>query len=109
MLEAMASGCLLVAGDTAPVHEMLEPRRDGLSVAPLDSAATAAALLDALGDKTTKGMRIAARERVQSRLSRIQGQLQMEGLLKTKPRVPTEGSPAPARIASIRSWELLHG
>ncbi len=108
MLEAMATGCLLVAGNTAPVREMLDPGREGISVVPLDSAVTASALLHALGDKAAQGMRIAARERTQSRLSRAQGQLQMEYLLKSKLLPTIDGSVTPMGIWSIRSWELLH-
>ena len=107
-LEAMANGCLLVAGDTAPVREVLEPGREGLSVAPLNSPATAETLLHALCDQAPKGMRDAAREQVRNRLSRAQGRLQIEWTIQNKLLAVSEVPQALAQIASSQSKEPMH-
>jgi glycosyltransferase involved in cell wall biosynthesis len=51
-LEAMATGCLLVAGDTAPVREVLQTGRNGLEVTSLSAAAAADRLQGLLGHRT---------------------------------------------------------
>jgi glycosyltransferase involved in cell wall biosynthesis len=48
LLDAMSTGCLIVASDTAPVREFLEDRVTGLLVPPHDPGALAARIETAL-------------------------------------------------------------
>ncbi|MET1076444.1 MAG: glycosyltransferase family 4 protein [Pseudomonas sp.] len=48
LLEAMASGCLILGSDTAPLREVIEPGQNGLLVEFFDSAALVDTLLQAL-------------------------------------------------------------
>lgn len=64
MLEAMASGCQLVAGDTAPVREVAS-ERSAILVKPLDPDATAEGVLRALEERHEPSRRIEARAVVQ--------------------------------------------
>ncbi len=65
VLEAMAAGTPIVATGVAGIPEMIEDGRDGLLVAPGDPDATAAAVLDLLGDRErASAMAGSARRRV---------------------------------------------
>jgi glycosyltransferase involved in cell wall biosynthesis len=48
LLDAMSTGCLIVASDTAPVREFMTDGRTGLFVPPHDPAALAARIGQAL-------------------------------------------------------------
>jgi glycosyltransferase involved in cell wall biosynthesis len=48
LMEAMSTGCLIVASDTAPVREVIEHGRNGLLVDFFDQQALAATVADAL-------------------------------------------------------------
>jgi glycosyltransferase involved in cell wall biosynthesis len=73
-LEAMATGCLMVAGDTAPVREVLSDGRSGRLVSTTSSSPAAAALLEALNSppSSSQPLRIKARNNAQM-LSRERG------------------------------------
>lgn len=71
MLEAMASGCQLVAGDTAPVREVAT-ERSAILVKPLDPTATAEGVLCALEERYETSRRIEARAAV-SRFDAVDG------------------------------------
>lgn len=65
LIDAMSTGCLLVASDTAPVREFLEDRVTGLLVPPHDVAALAARIGTALDDKAgLEALRLRARAKV---------------------------------------------
>lgn len=69
LIDAMSTGCLLVASDTAPVREFLEDRVSGLLVPPNDVAALVARLETALdGGPGLDALRIRARARVTGEL-----------------------------------------
>ena len=59
LLEAMASGCMPVAGDLEPLREWITPGENGLLVDPCDPQALARAVITALDDAA---LRQAARE-----------------------------------------------
>ncbi|MDZ4262555.1 MAG: glycosyltransferase, partial [Pseudomonadota bacterium] len=60
LLEAMASGCLIIGSDTAPVREVIQHRHNGLLVDFFDSGKMAEAVLTAL-DSPEQGRGIRAR------------------------------------------------
>ncbi len=103
-LEAMASGASLVAGDTAPVREVVQHGRNGLLVAPLTARAVATQLLHTLTEPEAarcRGQR--AQQDVAHRHSRRAGLRALTAMLKVttttrssgvSPRAPT--SPATA-------------
>ena len=64
VLEAMATGCQLVAGDTAPVREVAS-EQTAILVPPLDPDATAQGILQALEERRDPARRLAARAAVQ--------------------------------------------
>lgn len=68
LLEAMATGCLVVASDTAPVREVIEDGVNGLWVDFFDSTALAERIEAALDDRErAAGLRQQARETVLER------------------------------------------
>jgi glycosyltransferase involved in cell wall biosynthesis len=69
LIDAMSTGCLLVASDTAPVREFLEDRVSGLLVPPNDVPALVARLETALdGGPGLDALRVRARARVTGEL-----------------------------------------
>jgi len=96
LLDAMACGCLLVASDTAPVHEFLEDGVTGLLVPPHEPAALAARIETALdGGDVLRRMRERAR-------AKIVGGFDAQRVIWPKKRAWLEaavspGAPAPAR------------
>jgi glycosyltransferase involved in cell wall biosynthesis len=65
LLDAMATGCLIVASDTEPVREFMTEGRTGLLVPPQDPAALAARIEEALdGGPGLARMRARARARI---------------------------------------------
>ena len=68
MMEAMSTGCLLVASDTPPVRELLTDRQNGLLVDFFDIAAIAARVEEALTQQAElSGVRAAARQTIVDR------------------------------------------
>lgn len=66
LLEAMASGCLIIGSDTAPLHEVIQHDQNGLLVDFFDSDKIAEMVLAALGSpEKVRGIR----ERAQSSAS----------------------------------------
>ncbi|MEG3166462.1 glycosyltransferase family 4 protein [Sphingomonas sp. PB2P19] len=51
-VEAMASGCVMIASDTAPVVEFIDPGHNGLLVPIYDPAAIADCVVATLGDRS---------------------------------------------------------
>ncbi len=79
MLEAMASGCLVIGSATAPVKEVIEHGRNGILVDFFDPAALAEAVCDALAfPERYRALRAAATETVRQKYSLRQG---LEGYL----------------------------
>lgn len=67
-LEAMASGCLVVASETPPVAEVIEAERNGLKVPFFDSAAITRRVVEALaGRADAEALRAEARRTVVER------------------------------------------
>ncbi|NRR31963.1 glycosyltransferase [Oxalobacteraceae bacterium] len=65
LMEAMSTGCLIVASDTAPVREVIEHGRNGLLVDFFDPAALARTVADTLERRATlQHLRDAARQTV---------------------------------------------
>lgn len=70
MVEAMASGCLLLGSATPPVEEFLEDGRNGLTVDMLDPSAIAGRAIEALAGRTRlNSLREAARHTAIERCS----------------------------------------
>lgn len=67
MLEAMSSGCLMVASDTAPVRELIDDGKEGLLCDMRDPGSVVANLRKALdGQEGLQPLRDAARQRILS-------------------------------------------
>ncbi len=82
-LEAMASGCLLVASDTAPVREVIEDGVNGVMVPFADVAVIADKVIAALADPGAfTGLRAAARETVLARYTLADCLAQQRALLR---------------------------
>lgn len=74
MLEAMASGCLVVGSDTAPVREVLVNRSNGLLVPSLKPSPVAASVLQALALRDdSRRLRTAATQSVCAKFARQRG------------------------------------
>jgi glycosyltransferase involved in cell wall biosynthesis len=68
LLEAMSTGCLVVASDTAPVREVITHGRNGLLTDFFDAPALARAVADALERRAELApLRAAARETIVQR------------------------------------------
>ena len=68
MLEAMASGCLIIGSSTAPVQEVIRPGENGLLVDFFNADEIAETIIAALAKPNAyQGMRLQARRTVQSR------------------------------------------
>lgn len=99
-LEAMATGCLMVASDTAPVREVLQDRRNGHITASVSPEAVAASLASALeGQQGKRAMGEAARCRVAG-LARALGVSHFDALLADRPNAR---APASMEAGEIRS------
>jgi glycosyltransferase involved in cell wall biosynthesis len=82
MLEAMASGCLVIGSKTAPVQEVIEHGVNGLLVDFFNAAEIADAVVGALGDlKGTSDLRVRAQADVRQKYSLQQGEAAYRGLL----------------------------
>lgn len=100
-LEAMASGCLVVGSDTAPVREVLSDGCNGRLMGALDAHAVRAALLDALHDSEPTRLRQRAAEGVRACLSRPQGMRAFEFLCNGK-RVAEEMARCSTAASPVR-------
>ena len=82
MLEAMASGCLVVGSRTAPVEEVLEHGVNGLLVDFFDVGAMADRVVEALeGGESFRGLRERARLDAVQRYDFVQGERAYRALL----------------------------
>jgi glycosyltransferase involved in cell wall biosynthesis len=74
LLEALASGCALVASDTAPVREVIRQGENGLLVDFFDGAQLVASIDKLLNDPTgAQAMKRAAMESVNERFAQAGG------------------------------------
>jgi hypothetical protein len=82
MLEAMASGCLVIGADTAPVHEVIRHGENGWLVDFFDYPAIAERVVGALDDQEAQGvLRRQARNDIVERYSVQRGLVGYERLL----------------------------
>jgi glycosyltransferase involved in cell wall biosynthesis len=82
MLEAMASGCLVIGSRTGPVQEVIEDGVNGLLVDFFDSGAMADRVVAALDNaQAMRPLREAAQRCVKERYSLAQGELAFRALL----------------------------
>lgn len=90
-LEAMATGCVVVASSAAPVREVTTHGANGLLVAPTHQHASADGMVSALALKASEASKLqqSARARVAS-MDRVQGRMSIESLV-----VPQEGARCP--------------
>ena len=122
LLDAMACGCLLVASDTAPVHEFLEDGVTGLLVPPHEPAALAARIETALdGGDVLRRMRERARAKIVGGFDAQAGDLAEEARLarssrlsrrsRSRPREARRAPPltSPGRRAPSRSGTRVRG
>lgn len=73
MLESMATGCLVVAGDTAPVREVLTHGRNGISTPALDVQALRDPVVNALQSSSNASQRSDAQKTVKAGYARASG------------------------------------
>jgi hypothetical protein len=86
MLEAMASGCLVIGADTAPVREVIRHGENGWLVDFFDYTAIAERVVGVLGDHATQvPLRQRARAEIVERYSLQRGLAGYERLLGLKP------------------------
>ncbi len=86
LLEAMASGCLIVASDTAPVHEVIRDEENGLLVGFFDTKAIAERLLQALDQSQNfQHLRYGARQRSQKYAIEYGNKFYEQSILWAKP------------------------
>lgn len=82
MLEAMASGCLLIASRTGPVQEVISEGANGLLTDFFDTGALADRMVEALhGGASLQSLRQAAQAHVRAHFSLIQGEKRFRTLL----------------------------
>ena len=74
LLEAMASGCLVIGSDTLPVREVVSDGENGLLVDLFDPKKIAGRAIEALGKATAlRPLRLQAQEEMQERYTLAQG------------------------------------
>lgn len=84
MLEAMASGCLLIGSRTGPVQEVIEDGVNGLLVDFFDTGAMADRITESLAQRTAlQPLRKAARQTVIDHYSLKEGERRLRQLLPT--------------------------
>lgn len=105
MLEAMASGCLVIGADTAPVREVLRHGENGWLVDFFDDAAIAGRIVEALNDPAAQeALRRQARADTVASYSLQQGLIGYERLLGITMRGAKNSPANPARqISPCRS------
>lgn len=82
MLEAMASGCLVIGSRTGPVQEVITDRENGLLVDFFDAAGMADRVVEALNDPAAmQPLREAAQRCVRERYSLLEGEKAFRRLL----------------------------
>ena len=82
MLEAMASGCLVIGSRTGPVQEVITDRENGLLVDFFNTAEMADSVVEALDNPAAmQPLRDAARRCVAERYTHAQGEAQFRQLL----------------------------
>ncbi len=91
MLEAMASGCLVLGGDTAPVREAIRNGETGMLVKPLDPQALAGRVCDALQAPVSHAQTIGAHamQQIRERWPRGRGRWALEELFAEQGRRPS--------------------
>lgn len=91
MLEAMASGCLVLGSDTAPTREAIRDGETGMVVKPFDPRALAARVCDAMQAPTSQvqAMRTQAMQQVRERWPRGRGRWAVEEVLAEQGRRAT--------------------
>jgi glycosyltransferase involved in cell wall biosynthesis len=104
-LEAMASGASLVAGDTAPVREVVQHGRNGLLVPPLNAQAVATQLLHTLTEPEAARLRgQRAQQGVAQHYSRRAGLRALTELLQVS--AATRPAAASARAPTLPATAL---
>lgn len=74
MLEAMASGCLVIGSDTAPVREVLKDEESGRLAGFLDTRSIAVSVVETVAHPMNfKALRLMARRQAREGFSRLQG------------------------------------
>jgi glycosyltransferase involved in cell wall biosynthesis len=104
LVEAMASGCYVVASDTPPLHDAIEDGVNGRLLPFFDVDALADALIEACRDPAASApLRAAARETAVARFSRADGLTAWMQVLRDLgveiPDAPVETPPEPPAAA----------
>jgi glycosyltransferase involved in cell wall biosynthesis len=102
MLEAMASGCLVIASDTAPVREVIGDRHNGVLVQGISHDALAAHIIETLraGD-AFEPLRVQARRSASQRFARDRGLEAWQAIVQAgQPSYVQPGAQATALCAS---------
>jgi len=117
MLEAMATGCLVVGSDTAPVREVLTDGENGFTADFYDSSANAEKVCVAMSTRHS-ALRDCAAERMQKNFDLTAGSAALLSALHSR-RLPDPSRPAPEtnlsgagdcteQIAAVRVVECLN-
>ncbi|MBB5206447.1 hypothetical protein HNQ51_003793 [Inhella inkyongensis] len=107
-LEAMATGCLVVGSDVAPVREAIRDELSGLLVRPLDPHALVVRVNAALGlpAERAQDLRACALQQAQERWPQGRGQRVFEGLL-TAPATAGDASHQPGPGVGLKPSPAL--
>jgi hypothetical protein len=83
MLEAMASGCVVIGARTGPVQEVITDRENGLLVDFFNAAEMADRVVEVLDNQVSmRPLREAARQYVSAHYNQVQGEQQFRQLLQ---------------------------
>ena len=101
LVEAMSSGCAIVASDTPPVREFVRHRENGLLVDFFDPQAIAGAVAEIMGSPDAFApMRAAARETILADYSVERSLVQWDALIAEVMAAPLEQVPGPLASSS---------
>jgi len=82
-VEAMAVGCTLIASNVGGIPEITEDKKSGLLFEPGDSKALSKCIENTLANNVAKGLKIAARKKVEEKFNLSTNILQYEAIIQS--------------------------